>query len=244
MDEIIQTIQNALNNALGAPLTVILLAMIPITEARLSIPIGMGMGLSPFESFGYALLGSSLIAPILLLVFMPIINALSRTKVFSKLGKFLYDKFEKKSRSLKDDDPPPETDGNEQKKRRIKITKHDAKKMGGTALFVAVPLPLTGIWSGSAVASIIKLGFVKGLISLVGGNIVACTIITLVTMLFPENKRWIVTLAFSIIAVIVVIVLIIKFILYKPDKHDEKAEVSADAAMRDPDGGNDDNDKE
>ena len=209
MDAFVQSIADAISNALGAPLAVILLSLIPIAEARFAIPFGISMGLNPFEAFGYAFLGSSLIAPVLIAVFIPIINALSKTKLFGKLGKFLYDKFEKKSRTL-ELDPDAPTDG-----KKPLVTKSDLKKIGGTALFVAVPLPLTGVWTGSAVASILKIGFVKALIGVVLGNAVACTIITLISYLFQDYVTWI-TLAFFIIAVIVVIVLIVKLILYKP----------------------------
>lgn len=224
MDELVQIIGNAMENALGAPLAVILLSMIPIAEARFAIPFGISMGLNPGEAFGYAFLGSSLMAPILILAFIPIINALSKTKVFSKLGKFLYDKFEKKSRSLAD--TVSETSENatsaDSGGKKFKITKTDLKKMGGTALFVAVPLPLTGVWTGSAVASILKIGFVKSLIGVLLGNAVACGIITLISYLFQDYVSWI-TLAFFIIAVAVVIFLIIKLVLYKPTDGAEKS---------------------
>lgn len=213
---------DAINNSLGAPLTVMLLAMIPIAEARFAIPFGMTIGLSPGEAFLYAFLGSSLIAPILLLVLMPIINALSKTKFFSKIGKFLYDRFEKKSRSLGESITD---DGDITARKRFKITKSDLKKMGGTAGFVAIPLPLTGVWTGSAVASILKIGFIKGLIGVIVGNAAACGIITLITFLFSGYELYI-TLAFAAIALIIVIVLVIKLIVYKPQT--EKAQVSAD----------------
>lgn len=217
MSEFVDSIAQAMNNALGAPLTVFLLSMIPIAEARFAIPFGMSMGLSPFESLGWAFLGTSLITPILLLILIPIINALSKTKFFSKIGKFLYDKFEKKSRSLKDDetDSPPNTE-DAKKTKKPRLSKHDLKRMGGTALFVAIPIPLTGVWTGSAVASIVKIGFVKGLISVVVGNAVACSVITLLCWAFADYVNYI-TLAFFIIAVVVVIALIVKMILYKPD---------------------------
>ncbi|MDE6029702.1 MAG: small multi-drug export protein [Clostridiales bacterium] len=212
MSEFVQGIAESMNGALGAPLSVLLLSIIPIAEARFAIPFGISMGLSPWEAFGWAFLGSSLIAPILLIVFIPTINALSRTKFFSKIGKFLYEKFEKKSRSLADTvgDERASDDG-----KKPLLTKSDWKKMGGTALFVAVPLPLTGVWTGSAVASILKIGFVKALIGVVAGNAVACAIITLISFLFKDYVNYI-TLAFFIIAVTVVAVLIIKLILYKP----------------------------
>ncbi len=219
MNGFVQSIADAMNNSLGAPLTVLLLSLIPIAEARFAIPFGMSMGLSPAEAFGWAFLGSSIMAPILLIVFIPIINALSRTKFFSKLGKFLYEKFEKKSRSLKDDVTTANDDRTD--KKRIAITKTDLKKMGGTALFVAVPLPLTGVWTGSAVASILKIGFFKSLIGVIAGNAVACGIITLISFLFKDYVNWI-TLAFFLIAVVVVIVLIIKLIIFKPDAENKK----------------------
>lgn len=227
---------DAMNSTLGAPLTVFLLSMIPIAEARFAIPFGMSMGLSPAAAFGWAFLGSSLVAPILLLVFIPIIKALSRTKVFSKLGKFLYDKFEKKSRSLESDGATSTADATDAKNdspangapaKKPLLTKRDLKRMGGTALFVAIPLPLTGVWTGSAVASIVKIGFVKGLIGVLAGNAVACGIITLISFLFKPYVNYI-TLAFLAIAVIVVIVLIIKLIIYKPDKSDANQSDSVD----------------
>ena len=211
-----------MNNALGAPLAVLLLSIIPIAEARFAIPFGMSMGLKPIEAFGWAFLGSSLMAPILLIAFIPLIGALSKTKFFSKIGRFLYDKFEKKSRSLADTVKEPQT---EDGKKPI-VTKTELKKIGGTALFVAVPLPLTGVWTGSAVASILKIGFVKSLIGVIIGNAVACGIITLISFLFQDYVTYI-TLAFFIIAVTVVVVLIIKFILYKP-KAAEETDSAAD----------------
>ncbi len=212
-----------MENALGAPLTVLLLSMIPIAEARFAIPFGITMGMNPGEAFGWAFLGSSLAAPLLLLTFIPIINALSKTKMFSRLGRFLYDKFEKKSKSLEDGEAPDKnSDGqNAPAAHKKKLSKRDLQKMGGTALFVAVPIPLTGVWTGSAVSSIIKLGFVKGLVSVVAGNAVACSIITLLCWTLEEYVDYI-TIAFAAIAICVVVFLIIKFILYKPKK-DETA---------------------
>lgn len=227
---------DAINNSLGAPLTVMLLAMIPIAEARVAIPFGMTIGLHPAEALGYAFLGSSLLAPILLLVLIPIINALSRTKFFSKIGKFLYDKFEKKSRSLAN--TANESDNADiGKKKKFSLSKSDLKKMGGTAAFVAIPLPLTGVWTGSAVASIVKVGFVKGLIGVIVGNAAACGIITLISFLFAGYEFWI-TLGFAAVAVIVLAVLIIKLIVFKPHTDESGAETEhaaerAEASLND-----------
>ncbi|MCH5160406.1 MAG: small multi-drug export protein [Clostridiales bacterium] len=215
MSAFVQSMADAMSSSLGAPLAVFLLSMIPIAEARFAIPFGMSMGLSPAASFGWAFLGSCMIAPILLIILIPIINALSKTKFFSKIGKFLYDKFEKKSRQVADGDEKNDSDQSQDGK-KFKFTKRDVKRMAGTAGFVAIPLPLTGVWTGSAVASITKIGFVKGLVSIIAGNAVACGIITLIGFLFADYVNYI-TLAFLAIAILVVVFLIVKFIIYKPD---------------------------
>ncbi|MCH5162931.1 MAG: small multi-drug export protein [Clostridiales bacterium] len=213
MEEFVNSIARAMESSLGAELTVFLLSMIPIAEARFAIPFGITMGMNPFEAFGWAFLGTTVITPLLLLILIPIINALSRTKFFSKIGKFLYDKFEKKSKSITESD---NQDGqNVGATHKKKLSKKELEKMGGTALFVAVPIPLTGVWTGSAVASIVKLGFLKGLISVAVGNAVACSIITLICWAFAEYVTYI-TIAFAVIAICVVIFLIVKLILYKP----------------------------
>ncbi len=235
MNEFVNSIAEAMNNSLGAPLTVFLLSMIPIAEARFAIPFGMSMGLDPLVSFGYAFLGTSLITPILLLILIPIINALSKTRVFAKLGKFLYDKFEKKSHALDDkksSDGASTEEQSHKSEHKPKLSKSDLKKMGGTALFVAVPIPLTGVWTGSAVASIVKIGFFKGLVSVVVGNAVACSIITLICFAFSDYVNYI-TLAFFIIAVVVVIVLIIKLIVFKPKTAENENAANADVTSAD-----------
>lgn len=205
---------DAMNSALGAPLAVFLLSMIPIAESRVAILQGLQMGLTPGEAFGWAFLGSSLVAPILLLTFIPIVKALSRTRVFKKLGGFLYDKFERRSRSLA---KTVSTGGEGDGKKRL--TKAELKKIGGVALFVAVPLPLTGVWTGSAAASILKIGFVKSLVGVLIGNAVACALMTLLGYLLYDYIYIVTWIFFAIIAV-VVIAAVVKFILYKPDGGD------------------------
>lgn len=217
MDAFIQQIADSLSKTFGDPRVVVLLiAFIPIVEARLAIPMGITSGLSVGESFGFAFLGSALAAPILLIVLIPIINALSRTKLFSKIGKFLYEKFEKKSKSVSDEQVNNAVKPS-MRERLIggKPTKKEWKKLGGTALFVAVPLPLTGVWTGSAVASIMKLPYFKGLAAVVFGNLVASGIITLLCFFLQEYINTI-TLVIAIIAIAVILFLIVKLILFKP----------------------------
>lgn len=176
---------------------VLIIAILPIVEARLAIPIAIGYGLSGWESWLWSFLGSSAIVPILLLVLMPFIRWLSKTKFFRKVGLVLTEKFEKKAAGVNDE------------------KKSDWKKMLGVFVFVAIPMPLTGVWTGSAVASIAKLPYPKALLSVIAGNLVASAIVTLLSVFLEKYVNWII-LAISLIAIVVVIILIVKIILHKP----------------------------
>ena len=87
--------------------------------------------------------------------------------------------------------------------------------MLGVFVFVAIPLPLTGVWTGSAVASIVKLPYGKAVASVIGGNLVASLIILLLCRFFNAYINYII-LALAIIAIVVVIALIVKVIIHKP----------------------------
>ena len=208
-DKIIQTVLDFLNRVFVYPeIVTTLIAILPIVEARLAIPIGLGLGMGYIKSWAFAFIGSSLIVPLLLLVLIPFVKWLAKTKLFHKLGEVVYEKFESKSKSVgeadEDGEAPPEV-------RR----KRDLKKMLGVFVFVAIPLPLTGVWTGSAVASIVKLPYGKAVASVIAGNLVASLIILLLCRFFNAYINYII-LALALIAIVVVLVLIVKVIVHKP----------------------------
>ena len=49
-------------------------------------------------------------------------------------------------------------------------------------LFVAVPLPVTGAWTGSLVAAVFKMNFWRGLLCMLLGVLIASTIVTLISL--------------------------------------------------------------
>lgn len=204
------------------------IACLPIVEARLAIPIGIGLNMGFFQSWLYAFIGSSALAPVLLLVLIPFVRFLASTRLFRRIGSALLDRFEKKSRSsslLAGDENAENRDmgsenanpkGGEKPKRKLSA---ENKKMLGVFLFVAVPLPLTGVWTGCAIASIVRLGYKKSLLAVLCGNLAASLIILLLCRFFSAYINYII-LALGIIAAIVVVALIVKLLLHKPD--DEK----------------------
>lgn len=214
-----QIITDALLKVFGFPeLVTVFISVLPIVEARGAIPIAFGYGIKPPFALLYAFIGSTLMAPILIAALLPFIKWLSKTKLFKKVGQTIYEKFEKKAQNvLKDGESGNGLQSD------CKNKNSDFKKMLGVFAFVAVPLPLTGVWTGSAVAAVTRLPYGKALLSVAAGNLVATTIITLLCFFFEKYIDWII-LAIGIVAIAVVIALIIKIILHKSPQNKTNGE--------------------
>ena len=185
----------------------VIISMFPLIELKGGIPVGMSTdfwgnyALNGTQAFLYALLGSCLVVPILALIFTPIINWLKKTKLFKKLGHVIDQKVKTHSANInsKISDEKSKT-----KKTWIKCVLLFA--------FVAVPLPLTGVWTGTCVGVAIGLKFWQNVVSVVLGNIVAGLIIVFVCSVFPEFT----TILFVIVLVLIIIMLtvgVIKFVI-------------------------------
>ena len=230
------TITQAIRQAIPYDwLSTILVAILPIVEARGAVPFAIKMGVPPLLAGVYSFLGSSIMAPILIAAFLPLVKWMMRTKGFKKIGQVIFEKFEKKSQSVMKDGESPQDSPTEAgelseagkpiKKRKKKKLSDEAKKMLGVFAFVAIPLPLTGVWTGSAVAAITRLPFHKALLSVLAGNLVANAILTLIFALLSPYEMIINIVLYAVfaIAIVTVLVLIIKIIVHKPmaEKDDE-----------------------
>ena len=153
-----EIIQKFFLETVGREWCVFFCSMIPIIELRGGIPLGMALGLPWWQSFLFAVIGNMIPVPFILLFINKFIGWMSRSRVkfFNKIGNWLIRKAEKN---------------------RGKIEKYS---FWGVCLFVAVPLPVTGAWTGSLVASTIGMKFWKALLSCFLGVLIAATIVTLI----------------------------------------------------------------
>ncbi len=191
-------------------LIVLLISMIPLIELKGAIPIGEGLGLPTLESALISYLGSTLIIIPIFFLLIPIFNLLKKIPFINKIVLKLEAMFENKARKLAE-----KSDGNTEKQtRKILII--------GLFIFVAIPLPLTGVWTGAAIAVFLNMSFKDSIIPLAVGNFIAGSIITLLTYLFRDYVNTIINVIF-VIAIIMLIVTIVKIALSKPkeDKKDE-----------------------
>lgn len=143
-------------------LQVFLLSAVPLIEQRGAIPLGFLHGLPIWQSFVLGILGSLLPVPFILLLF--------------EKGYAWLSKFPKMARIVKIID------------KKIATNQHKFDKYKELALitFVAIPLPTTGLWTGSLVAAFLKLDFKKSLLCALLGAIGSATIITLICMYAPN----------------------------------------------------------
>ena len=166
-------------------LATILIAMVPIIELRGAIPFATNTGfwgthaLTSWTAFGYSLLGSSLIVPIIALIFVPLMKFLKKTKIFGKLASAIENRIKSKSEKI---------EGANEKSKRFSLTWW--KKVLAIFLFVAIPLPLTGVWTGTLVAVFIGLDYLTTCITVITGNAVAALLITLILEFFPALNNY------------------------------------------------------
>ena len=159
MGAMISAIENFLTNTLGAHFGVIICSMLPIIELRGGIPLGMALGLPWWQSFLFAVIGNMLPVPFILLFINRFIAWMSRSKVgfFNKIGNWLIQKAEKN---------------------RGKIEKYS---FWGLMLFVAIPAPGTGAWTGSLVAALIRMDFKKAILAVLLGVLTAGVVMTAIS---------------------------------------------------------------
>jgi len=185
-------------------LATIIIAMFPLFELKGAIPIGMSVDfwgenvLNGSQAFLCGLIGSCLVVPFLALLFNPIINGMKKTKIFGKLACFLQNKVQKSSTKILND-----ISATESKKRAW-------AKFFGVLLFVAIPLPLTGVWTGTCVGVALGLRFWQVVLSVVIGNIIAGFLITCVCSIFPQFT----TIIFLIVLAIILVVCLVGLFKY------------------------------
>ena len=142
----------------GKELCVFFCSMLPIIELRGAIPLAFGLGLPWWQAYLISVVGNLLPVPFILLLINVVIKWMSKSKVkfLNKIANFLLTKVEKK---------------------RDRIEKYS---FWGLCLFIAIPLPVTGAWTGSLVAAVIGMKPWKALLSAILGVLLAGMIVTLI----------------------------------------------------------------
>ncbi len=286
-----QFIEQLFHNLFGNNvwLATILIAMVPVIELKGAIPFSMSSQIWGAESLGLlnaffaGLIGSSIVVPILVLLYKPIINFLKKTKLFRRLGQKIEERVNSKKQKVEQEIAEQNLDKNEQnlsenlsenddkivikidensiendqklakndEKTSEKVAKNDQiltkneaifdknyiknnqnmdknqlkndiksddclnnlskengknltkseenfeskndkktnslkKRIASVFVFVALPFPFTGVWTGACLAVALGLNFWQATTTVILGNVVAGLIITLVSSFFGD----------------------------------------------------------
>ena len=172
-------------------------AFLPVVELRGAIPFGTSeklfgsQALGIWQSFLISVLACLLIASVLLLLLKPVFWWLGRVKGIGRIIRSLEDRFAQKAEKVK-----------------CKSSSCN-KQLFFVFLFASIPVPLTGVWTGSALAVFLGLPYLRSLGVLGAGTIVSGLLIVGLTLLCGDYAGYIFN-AFILLAVIIVGFLVIR----------------------------------
>ncbi len=152
--------EQLLSLGLAKELIVVIIASLPIFELRGALPVAINVFHFPwYYALSLAIIGNLLPVPFILLFFNTASRLLSKIGLFNRALNWLFERTRRRGRSV-------------ERYERI-----------GLALFVAVPLPVTGAWTGSLVAVLFGLKFKYAFLSIFIGIFIAGVIVTCLSLL-------------------------------------------------------------
>lgn len=133
---------------------VMIVAALPISELRGAIPVALAFGMPFQKAYVLSVIGNALPVIPVLFLFQPVSERLRKLKIFSGFFNWL------EMRTLKKSDT---------------IQKYE---LLGLVIFVAIPLPMTGAYSGAIAATLLKMKFRYGFIGTILGILGAGLIVS------------------------------------------------------------------
>lgn len=220
---------NFIRNLIGHDIiATIIMSIVPLIELKGGIVFARGIGLNFFSALGLAYLGSTIVFVPIYFLLRPILNLLKKIKAIDKLAFKVENYFKVKA----DDTLKKQTE-----KKNKKPMSETLLKQIGVFIFVAIPLPMTGIWTGTAIAVFLGLKFKDVILPVMLGNLVAGLIISALAELCLAV--WTLTALDYILyglfalAIVLLVVVIVKIAKQKPVADDENQKLMVDSDRED-----------
>ena len=154
------------NTFFGKVLTTFLVSMVPVIELRGAIPIGVARGLPYWVAVLVSIIGNLIPVPFII-IFIKKVFAFMREKLPKLNG--LVTRLENKANSKSET-----------------VQKY---AFWGLFIFVAIPLPGTGAWTGALIAAMLEMPLKKAFPSIMLGVLSAGAIVTFITYAVPAIIR-------------------------------------------------------
>lgn len=157
MEHLVHAILDALNGRLGKEVIVFIISLFPILELRGGLLAASIMNVPFTNAVIASVIGNILPIPFILLLLEHILVLMEKWKPTKKIALWLKKKAEKHKDAI------------------------DRYGFWGLVLFVGIPLPGTGAWTGSLVASVFHMDKKKSFIAILLGIILALVIMSIVS---------------------------------------------------------------
>ena len=136
---------------------VLLISMIPVIELRGAIPVAIGLDIHPIAAYVICVAGNMLPVPFILLFIKPVFKVMKKIPKINKIIYYLESKAMNKS------------------------SKVERFSFWGLAIFVGIPLPGTGAWTGALIASLLNMRLKHAILCTFIGVLAAGVVVTLIS---------------------------------------------------------------
>lgn len=157
MDSIALWFAETLGQYVSKELVIFIISMIPILELRGGLLVAWSIGVPILKAIPICIIGNIIPIPFILLFIKKIFQWLKKVPVFEKF----ITKLEKRAMGKSDT-----------------IKKYE---FWGLVIFVGIPLPGTGAWTGSLIAALLEIDFKKAVLAELLGIALATVIVSLVS---------------------------------------------------------------
>ncbi|AIG98696.1 COG2426 family protein [Archaeoglobus fulgidus] len=139
-------------------LSVLLVSAMPFSELRGAIPLALYFGFSPAEAYLLSVLGNILPVPFLLLFLDYLVRIATKVELLARVYRRVVERVERR--------------------------KGVVERYGylGLTIFVAIPLPVTGAWTGTLLAFLLQLNRVKAFLFISAGVCIAGVVVLLASI--------------------------------------------------------------
>lgn len=166
VNSILSLFGNLTNSTLGKEIVIGIISLLPILELRGGLLAAGALNLSPFIAYPIAIVTNLLPIPFILIFLTPIFNWMKKTKLF----KGLVEKLEKKADKHKE--------------------KFEKGEFVALILFVGIPIPGTGAWTGALIASVLGMKKKKAMLAIVIGVFMASVIMMILSYGLLNNAMY------------------------------------------------------
>ena len=144
----------------------VILSMLPILELRGALPVAILAGMPWWKAYPLAVAGNMIPIPFIIWFLEPATNFLRRWKLGDRFVEWLFARTRRKGKSI------------------------ERYKLWGLVMFVAIPLPVTGAWTGSLAGHLFGLGRLRVFFACLAGVCIAGVIMTVLAVFFREAFLW------------------------------------------------------